>query len=87
VLRNLPCQKIQADEQWGFVGCKQRNRATAKNLRRGMGDTIIKAEDIRSRTLSIAIPKGSITSAQQVAIEAAKMRAERLGVIWIVTPF
>jgi len=38
VLRNLPCQRIQADEQWGFVGCKQRTRETAKKLRPGMGD-------------------------------------------------
>lgn len=38
VLRNLPCEKIQADEQWGFVGCKQRNRETAKNFKPGMGD-------------------------------------------------
>lgn len=40
VLRNLPCEKIQADEQWGFVGCKQRNRETAKNFRPGMGDAV-----------------------------------------------
>ena len=38
VLRNLSCQQVQADEQWGFVGCKQRARATAKKLRPGMGD-------------------------------------------------
>jgi IS1 family transposase len=38
VLRNLSCTKIQADEQWGFVGCKQRNRETAKNFRPGIGD-------------------------------------------------
>ena len=38
VLRNLPCKRIQADEQWGFVGCKQRNRETAKNFRPGIGD-------------------------------------------------
>jgi hypothetical protein len=38
VLRNLPCTKIQADEQWGFVGCKQRNRETVKNFRPGIGD-------------------------------------------------
>lgn len=38
VLRNLPCKRIQADEQWGFVGCKQRNREKAKNFRRGIGD-------------------------------------------------
>ncbi|MGA7789925.1 MAG: IS1 family transposase [Xanthobacteraceae bacterium] len=37
-LRNLPCTKIQADEQWGFVQCKQRNRATTKNFRPGIGD-------------------------------------------------
>jgi IS1 family transposase len=38
VLRNLSCEKIQADEQWGFVGCKQRNRETVKNFRPGIGD-------------------------------------------------
>jgi IS1 family transposase len=38
VLRNLKCERLQADEQWGFVGCKQRNRGTAKNLKPGMGD-------------------------------------------------
>ena len=38
VLRNLPCERIQADEQWGFVDCKQRNRQTVKNFRPGIGD-------------------------------------------------
>jgi IS1 family transposase len=38
VLRNLPCQKIQIDECWGFVGCKQANKARAKIKTPGRGD-------------------------------------------------
>lgn len=38
VLRNLPCERLQIDEVWGFVGCKQSNRATVKKLEPGMGD-------------------------------------------------
>ena len=28
---NLPCKVIQLDEVWSFVGCKERNKLTAKN--------------------------------------------------------
>src|ERR1700687_1873249 len=38
VLQNLPCEKIQIDEAWGFVGCKQANRAKAKIKAPGRGD-------------------------------------------------
>src|SRR5580704_17671171 len=37
-LRNLPSEKIQIDEVWGFVGCKQANRAKAKIKAVGRGD-------------------------------------------------
>src|SRR5262245_5601960 len=36
VLRNLPCRKLQLDEIWSFVGCKQKNVETAENG--GVGD-------------------------------------------------
>jgi hypothetical protein len=52
-----------------------------------IGDLIIKESDITSRTLSIAIPKGSLTSAQRAAFESAKMRADTLGISLITTPF
>ncbi len=29
-MRNLPCERIQADEIWSFVGCKQKNVTMAK---------------------------------------------------------
>src|SRR3954468_18741781 len=32
-MRNLPCERIQADEIWSFVGCKQKN-VTAEKLER-----------------------------------------------------
>lgn len=37
-IRNLPCKRIQVDEMWGFVGCKEKN-LTQDNVARGaMGD-------------------------------------------------
>jgi IS1 family transposase len=36
-LRNLPCKRLQADEIWSFVGCKQKN-VTADNKDKGYGD-------------------------------------------------
>jgi IS1 family transposase len=30
VMRNLPCQRIQCDEIWAFVGCKQKNVSPEK---------------------------------------------------------
>ena len=47
----------------------------------------IEPSAISKRVLSLAIPKGSMTAAQRAAIEAAKARAEGLGVDLTVTPF
>lgn len=33
-LVNLPCKKLQADEIWSFIGCKERN---VPKEQRGMG--------------------------------------------------
>jgi hypothetical protein len=52
-----------------------------------LGDIEISAEDITSRSLSLAIPKGSMTSTQRMAIEAARIRAKDLGINLIVTAF
>lgn len=30
VMRDLPCQRIQCDEIWSFVGCKERQKRGAK---------------------------------------------------------
>lgn len=38
VFRNLKCQRIQCDEIWAFVGCKQKNVKTTKHMRNGWGD-------------------------------------------------
>ncbi len=48
---------------------------------------VITNADITSRTLNIAVPRGSVTSVQRIAIDAAKVYAERLGIRLIVTPF
>ena len=39
VMRNLSCRRVQVDELWGFIGCKQRN-VTEKIAQRipGAGD-------------------------------------------------
>src|SRR4051812_44689869 len=29
-MRNLPCKVLQLDEVWSFVGCKEKNKKTAK---------------------------------------------------------
>jgi hypothetical protein len=52
-----------------------------------LGGFRVRAEDITSRTLSIAIPKGSMTSFQRRVIEAARVRARGLGIDLVVTPF
>jgi IS1 family transposase len=39
VLRNLPCEKLQVDEIWGFTYCKEANRTTAKKSPEASGDT------------------------------------------------
>jgi IS1 family transposase len=35
-MQNLPCERIQADETWSFVGCKQKNVTMAKIERDGV---------------------------------------------------
>ena len=37
VFRNLKCKRIQCDEIWQFVGCKEKN-ASVKQKRKGWGD-------------------------------------------------
>jgi len=39
VLRSLPCQRIQCDEIWSFVGAKQKNVTPAMAEKRIVGDT------------------------------------------------
>lgn len=36
--RNLKLKRIQCDEIWAFVGCKQKNSKTTKHMRNGWGD-------------------------------------------------
>jgi IS1 family transposase len=38
VMRNLPCQRVQCDEIWAFVGCKQKNVTAEKAERTVCGD-------------------------------------------------
>jgi IS1 family transposase len=38
VFQNLNCKRIQVDEVWAFVHCKQKNVAKAKNAPRNAGD-------------------------------------------------
>jgi IS1 family transposase len=37
VFRNLPCKRVQCDEIWSFVGCKEKN-VPADEKRQGRGD-------------------------------------------------
>ncbi len=37
-LVNLPCQRIQCDEIWAFVGCKGKNASTEQREEKGFGD-------------------------------------------------
>lgn len=37
-LRNLPCQRVQCDEVWSFVGAKQRNVPADRQGETGIGD-------------------------------------------------
>lgn len=52
-----------------------------------LGTWRVESTAIESRVLNLAVPKGSISSAQRAAIEVAKSRADALGVHLIVTPF
>src|SRR2546423_2104809 len=38
VFRNLTCKRVQVDEIWAFVHCKQKNVATAKKAPPNAGD-------------------------------------------------
>jgi hypothetical protein len=48
---------------------------------------VVDSSAINSRALSLAIPKGSVTTAQRAAIEAARARAQAFDVNFIVTEF
>lgn len=37
-LRNLKLKRVQCDEIWSFVGCKQKNATTTAHMRKGWGD-------------------------------------------------
>lgn len=39
VLVNLPCKRVQVDELWSFIHCKQANVSTAKAAPKHAGDT------------------------------------------------
>jgi IS1 family transposase len=64
VLRNLSCVRIQADEQWGFVGCKQRNRGTVKNFQPGMGDAWLWSCICADTKLVVSFQIGERTAAE-----------------------
>lgn len=76
VLRNLPCTKIQADEQWGFVGCKQRTRLEAKNPKRGTGDAWLWSAICADTKLVISFQIGERTAG--VAYDLLYDLSERL---------
>lgn len=38
VMRNLPCKRLQVDEIWSFVGCKEKHKPTAEKGTLGRGD-------------------------------------------------
>jgi hypothetical protein len=52
-----------------------------------MGTLEIESSAITDRVLSLAIPKGSMTAAERIAIEAARSRAQALGIELRVTEF
>jgi hypothetical protein len=52
-----------------------------------LGDITIRVRDITSRTLSIVIPRGTMTSTQRAAFDAARSRAEKLGIKVTITEF
>src|SRR5450631_793659 len=37
-MKNLECERLQVDEMWGFVGCKEKNRTAANAARGAVGD-------------------------------------------------
>jgi contact-dependent growth inhibition (CDI) system restriction endonuclease-like protein len=52
-----------------------------------LGDITVRARDITSKTLSMIIPRGSMTSVQRAAFDAARSRAEKLGIKITITEF
>jgi hypothetical protein len=52
-----------------------------------LGDLIIAPTDIQNRVLSLAIPKGNVTAAQQGALDSASLRGRAFGVELKVTEF
>lgn len=52
-----------------------------------LGFTVVDSSAISSRALSLAIPKGSMTTVQRAAIEAVRARAQAFDVDFIVTEF
>ena len=52
-----------------------------------LGFTVVNSSAISSRALSLAIPKGSMTTVQRAAIEAVRARAQAFDVDFIVTEF
>ena len=52
-----------------------------------LGDIAVKVKDITSRTLSLVIPRGSMTSVQRAAFDSARIRAEKLGIKIVITEF
>src|ERR1043166_8763143 len=51
VFRNLTCKRIQVDEIWAFVHCKQKNVATAKRAPVNAGDVWTWTEIYAATTL------------------------------------
>jgi IS1 family transposase len=76
VLCNLPCKRVQADEQWGFVGCKQRTRLEAKEPKRGTGDAWLWSAICADTKLVISFRIGERTAG--VAYDLLKDLSERL---------
>ena len=47
----------------------------------------IEPEDIQFRTLKIAVPQGNDNAMQQAVIETTRLRAKKLGINLVITPF
>jgi hypothetical protein len=52
-----------------------------------LDEITVRVQGITSRTLSMVIPRGSMTSVQRAAFDAAKSRAEKLGIKITITEF
>lgn len=51
------------------------------------GKTVITSDDITGRALDVVIPKGTITTTQQEALDAAVKRAKNIGIRLTISPF